>query len=101
MEINTNQDKYTRAKERVKDEKEFYNKVISSVFTIAIVASINYYLNEFSNPWFLWVVLGLSISLIFKAIKVFSFFPFMGRDWEQKKINQLMKEEEETSKKWR
>lgn len=101
MEINTNDDKYARAKERVKDEKEFYNKVISSAFTVAVVAAVNYYVNEFSNPWFLWVVLGVSISLVFKAVKVFNIFPFMGKDWEQKKINQLMKEEEETNKKWR
>ncbi|MCL5244904.1 2TM domain-containing protein [Cellulophaga sp. 20_2_10] len=101
MEINTNEDKYIRAKERVKDEKEFYNKVISSSFTIAVVAAINYYVNEFSNPWFLWVVLGVGISLVFKAVKVFNVFPFMGKDWEQKKINQLMKEDEETNKKWR
>ncbi len=101
MEPNNTEDKYIRAKERVKDEKEFYNKIISSAFTIAVVAAINYYVNEFNNPWFLWVVLGLSISLIFKAIKVFNFFPFMGRDWERKKINELMKEEEETNKKWK
>lgn len=101
MKINNDEDKYARAKERVKDEKEFYNKIISSAFTVAIVAAINYYVNKFSNPWVLWVVLGISISLVFKAVKVFNIFPFMGKDWEQKKINQLMKEEEETSKRWR
>ena len=61
--------KYLKARERVIEIKIFYGKVSSALFTIAIVASINYYLNEWQYPWFLWVVFGLGISLFIKANK--------------------------------
>lgn len=96
-----NEEKYIRAKERVAEIKEFYSKVVSHLITIAIVAGINYYVNEFRNPWFLWVVFGLGISIIFKAMKTFGGIPFMGRNWEKRKIKELMEEEESNDKRWK
>ncbi|MEO0527328.1 MAG: 2TM domain-containing protein [Bacteroidota bacterium] len=99
MESSNNETKYVKAKERVENLKKFYGSIFSSVFAIAIVAGINYYINEWRNPWFLWVVFGVSISLIFKAIKLFNLNPFMGRDWEERKIKEFMKEDE-NSERW-
>ena len=95
------EEKYIRAKERVAEIKEFYSKVVSHLITIAIVAGINYYVNEFRNPWFLWVVFGLGISIVIKAAKTFGVMPFMGRDWEKKKIKELMDEEDGDQKRWK
>jgi hypothetical protein len=92
-------EKYLKAQERVNEIKVFYGKVSSALFTIVIVASINYYLNEWQYPWFLWVVFGLGISLFFKANKIFNLNPFMNRDWEERKIQEFMKQEENT-KRW-
>ena len=88
--------KYRRAKERVEEIRKFYGKVASAMVTITIVASINYYFNEWRNAWFLWVVFGLSISLFFKANKIFNLNPFMGRDWEERKIQEFLQQEENT-----
>lgn len=88
--------KYKRAKERVEEIRKFYGKVASAMVTILIVASINYYFNEWRNAWFLWVVFGLSISLFFKANKIFNLNPFMGRDWEERKIQEFLQQEENT-----
>ncbi|WP_437373609.1 2TM domain-containing protein [Maribacter litoralis] len=88
--------KYRRAKERVEEIRKFYGKVASTMVTIIIVASINYYFNEWRNAWFLWVVFGLSISLFFKANKIFNLNPFMGRDWEERKIQEFLQQEENT-----
>ncbi|VXC37953.1 2TM domain-containing protein [Maribacter litoralis] len=88
--------KYRRAKERVEEIRKFYGKVASAMLTIIIVASINYYFNEWRNAWFLWVVFGLSISLFFKANKIFNLNPFMGRDWEERKIQEFLQQEENT-----
>ena len=88
--------KYRRAKERVEEIRKFYGKVASAMVTILIVASINYYFNEWRNAWFLWVVFGLSISLFFKANKIFNLNPFMGRDWEERKIQEFLQHEENT-----
>ncbi len=87
-------EKYYRAKERVKTLKKFYGSLLSSAFVILIVASINYYVDEWRHPWFLWVVFGVSISLIFKALKIFNLNPFMGRNWEARKIEEFMKQDE-------
>lgn len=99
MEIK--EEKYIRAKERVAEIKEFYGKVVSHLVTITIVAGVNYYVNEFSNPWFLWVVFGLGISIVFKALKTFGGVPFMGRSWEKRKIEELMQEEDLNEKRWK
>lgn len=88
--------KYTRAKARVEEIRKFYGKVASAIVTILIVASINYYLNEWRNAWFLWVVFGLSISLFFKANKIFNLNPFMGRDWEERKLQEFLQQDENT-----
>ncbi|MGB2761783.1 MAG: 2TM domain-containing protein [Maribacter stanieri] len=86
--------KYIRAKERVEEIREFYGKVASAIVTVLIVAAINYYLNEWRNAWFLWVVFGLSISLFFKANKIFNLNPFIGRDWEERKTQEFLRQEE-------
>ncbi|MGJ8714239.1 MAG: 2TM domain-containing protein [Maribacter stanieri] len=91
--------KYIRAKERVEEIREFYGKVASAIVTVLIVAAINYYLNEWRNAWFLWVVFGLSISLFFKANKIFNLNPFIGRDWEERKTQEFL-QQEESRKRW-
>ncbi len=97
--MNTNKEnKYLKAKERVEEVKQFYTKVLSSLGVIVVVGAINYYLDKWEHPWFLWVVFGLSISLIFKAIKVFGFNSFFGKDWEERKIKEFMQDDERPSK---
>lgn len=86
--------KYFRARERVEALKKFYGSLLSAAFVILIVGSINYYVDEWRHPWFLWVVFGVGISLIFKALKIFNLNPFMGRNWEERKIKEFMKQDE-------
>ena len=85
--------KYYRAKNRVEQLRKFYGKAFSGLVAIGIVAAINYYLNEWEHPWFLWVVFGVGISIFFRAIKLFNLNPFMGKDWEERKIKEFMKED--------
>lgn len=92
-------EKYYRAKERVETLKKFYGSLLSSAFVILIVASINYYVDEWRHPWFLWIVFGVGISLIFKALKIFDLNPFMGRNWEERKIKEFM-EQDEKQQRW-
>lgn len=86
--------KYIRAKERVAEIKKFYGSLFSSIFSIIIVASVNYYLNEWHHAWFLWVVLGLAISLLLKALKIFNVNPLIGHGWEERKIQEFIQQEE-------
>lgn len=91
--------KYYRAKERVEQIKGFYNSVVSSIFIIIIVASVNYYVDEWRYAWFLWVVLGLAISIMIKALKIFNLTIFMDRGWEERKIQEFI-QQEETKERW-
>ena len=82
--------KYIRAKERVVVIKKFYAKVLRGVFAIIVVGGINYYLNEWRTPWFLWVVFGISLSILLRAIKIFNLNPLFGKDWEERKVREFM-----------
>ena len=90
--------KYLRAKERILEVKEFYSKFFRSVVTIIILAAINYYTNEWRYMWFLWAAFGIGISLAFKASKVFGLNPFLGKDWEERKIQEFMNEDKEQNR---
>jgi len=93
MEFINKEDKYNRAKERVNKVKKFYTLLLGNIFTIILTAVINYVTNEWRYPWFLWVVLGVSIGTIFKAMKLFGYDFFFGKNWEKRKIEELMKDD--------
>ena len=87
---NSNQTKYMRASERVSELKRFYARCARGLVAILIVAGINYYLDGWAFPWFLWVVFGVGLSITLRAFKVFGFSLLMGRDWEERKIREFM-----------
>ncbi len=100
MEDKTKESKYIRAKERVDELKKFYANLWSYVFVISVLALINYYTNDFRYMWFLWAAFGWGIGLFFHALNTFNLNPFFGKSWEERKIKELMKDDDET-KKWR
>ena len=67
-DINQKEIALAQAKKKVKRLKDFYRSLTSAIFTVLIVASVNYYVNEWSSTWLLWVVFGFSISLFFKEL---------------------------------
>ena len=81
---------YYKAKDRVIEIKKFYTSLMSYVVFISLLAGLNYYINEFRNPWFLWAALGWGIGLIFQTAKAFDWNPFFGKDWEERKMKELM-----------
>lgn len=99
MEMENNKDnKYFKAKQRVAEIKKFYTSLMFYVVFICALAGLNYYTNELRNPWFLWAAFGWGIGIFFQAIKTFRWAPFIGKDWEEKKMKQFMEEEEQKSK---
>ncbi len=92
--MNSNQDfeNYQKAKKQVKEIKGFYSHLLSYVLVMMILAFINLkYTPEYI--WFFWPLLGWGIGLFFHALKVFNWFPILDKNWEEKKIQQFMKEE--------
>jgi len=99
MEDLNKESKYIRAKERVEKLKKFYGNLTSYVIIISGLAVINYWSNEWRSMWFLWAAFGWGIGLVFHAIGTFNLNPFFGRNWEERKIKELMREDEQ-KKRW-
>ncbi len=85
--------KYMRAVERVEEMKGFYASIISFCIVIPFLIFINLkYSPEFH--WFWFPIMGWGIGLTFQGLKAFNYNPILGSDWEDRKIQEFMKEEE-------
>lgn len=100
MENLEQQKRYERAKERVEELKKFYGNLTSYVVIISFLAGVNYYLNEWRNPWFLWAALGWGIGVAFHAVKAYRINPMFDKDWEERKIRKYMNEEDQNKQLW-
>ena len=97
---NDRDNRYIKAKERVEKIKKFYTGLIFYVFFIGFLAALNYYTNGWSYMWFLWAAFGWGIGLFFQAAKAFRWNPFLGKDWEERKLKEFLEEEERKENRW-
>jgi hypothetical protein len=79
---------YRKASRRVKELKEFYGNLTSFCLVIPFLAALNL-LTAPGYLWFLWPMLGWGIGVAFHAVNVFG----LGRSWEERKIKELMDQE--------
>ena len=89
--------RYYRAKERLKKVKEFYGNLTSYVIVIPILAFINYRTTDF--PWVIFPALGWGFGVLAHWLEATGRTPFMGRNWEDKKIREIMEKEDSNQKK--
>ena len=99
MESNTAFEKYQNAKKQVEEIKGFYSHLLSYVLVIGVLIFINLRYSP-QYLWFLWTAVGWGIGLFFHGNKVFNWLPFIGKEWEQKKLQQFMEEEKNKSNKY-
>jgi 2TM domain len=92
---NTNytQEQYQQAKKKVEEIKGFYSHLTSYILVIAFLIFINLRYSP-KHLWFFWPAFGWGIGLLFHAIGTFDIIPFFGKNWEQRKIDELMKKNE-------
>ncbi len=88
-------DSYVRARKRVEELKEFYYSVISYVLVIPFLVFIWYRYTPFTIQWFWFPMIGWGIGIMFHAYKVFVNDGVLGNNWEKRKIEKYMREEEE------
>lgn len=91
---NSKQEAYYKAKKRVEEIKGFYGNLLSYAIVIPVLAFINYK-TYWGFQWFWFPMVGWGIGIIFHAFGVFGY----GRDWEERKILEIM-EKEKNEKKW-
>ena len=87
-------EKYERAKKRVEEIKGFYTHLIVYVcVNIGLVI-----INLVTSPgalWFYWPLLGWGLGLFFHGMGVFVFPKFPGKQWEERKIKEVMEKMDE------
>ncbi len=89
---NLENSKYVKAIEKVEKLKEFYQNLLSYCLVIPFLIFINL---RFSPHfyWFWFPAFGWGIGLIFHFLEVNSYSIFFGRNWEERKIKELMDKE--------
>ncbi|MFD2726798.1 histidine kinase [Hyunsoonleella rubra] len=92
-------DGYLRAKKHVEELKGFYFSLISYVLVIPFLIFINYK-TYWNFQWFWFPVFGWGLGLAIQAFKVFVSDKAMGGNWERRKIEQFMREEEQENGRW-
>ncbi len=85
---------YQKARQRVEEIKGFYMHLI---MYIAVNAGL-FLINRHSSPghwWFYYPLFGWGIGLIAHAVSVFGIPGILGEEWEERKIEKLVKKMEE------
>ncbi|MBE8726948.1 2TM domain-containing protein [Flavobacterium hungaricum] len=100
MEMNFNEDdKYLLAKKKVEKIKGFYGNLTSFILVNIILIFINLYTSP-NHLWFYWPLMWWGFGVVIHGLKVFEVFPSFGKDWEEKKIKELMEKEKNNKNKW-
>jgi len=84
--------KYVRAVERVEKLKEFYQNLASYVIVIPFLIFINLYFSP-GFHWFWFPAIGWGIGVIFHWLEANNYNVFLGRNWEERKIKEMMGED--------
>lgn len=87
---------YFKAKERVKEMKEFYGNLLSYCVVIPFLIFINYY-TYWDFQWFWFPLFGWGLGVTIHGFSVFGY----GSSWEERKIKELMEKDEESKKSWK
>jgi two-component system LytT family sensor kinase len=84
--------KYVRAVEKVEKLKEFYQNLASYCIVIPFLIFINL---RFSPGfyWFWFPIFGWGMGLAFHFLEVNNYNIFLGKNWEDRKIKEMMKED--------
>lgn len=86
-------DRYLRAKEQVKKEKEFYSHLTAYCIIIPVLAIFNYLSSDFI--WVIFPAIGWGLGLLFHGMAIFNFSPIFGKKWEERKIREMMEKNDQ------
>lgn len=83
--------RYKKAKERVEAIKGFYGNLTAYCIVIPVLAYINYRTTSFT--WVIFPALGWGFGLLTHGLKAYGYNPLFGKNWEEKKIRELMEKD--------
>lgn len=95
----TEDERYQRAKARVRKIRSFYNNVITFVLVNILLMVINLIFSP-RDLWFYWVTAIWGVVLLIQGINTFTIREqFLGDAWEEKKIDEYLEKEKQRSRK--
>lgn len=95
---NDEQNIYLKAQKKVEDLKGFYGNLTVYIIVIAGLAILNLVTYP-QYLWFFYPAMGWGIGVVIHGMSVFNYMPFLGSNWENKKIQELM--DKDKSDKWK
>lgn len=84
--------RYQKAKERVEAIKGFYGNLTAYCIVIPFLVWLNFRSTSF--PWAIFPALGWGFGLLMHGMEAFGYNPLWGKNWEEKKIKELMENDE-------
>ncbi|OAB78869.1 2TM domain-containing protein [Cochleicola gelatinilyticus] len=85
--------KYATAKERVEKLKGFYIHLTIYLLFVPVFIWLNY-ISRAGFPWAAFPILGWGFGVLGHASDTFNYNPFFGKNWEQRKIKELMNKDQ-------
>lgn len=83
---------YQKALDRVRRIKGFYTNLMLYVLVIPVLGYINYQSSDF--PWALIPAVAWGFGLLMNGMDAFGYHPLLGKNWESRKIKELMAQDE-------
>ena len=80
--------KYARAKEHVEKLKGFYIHFAIYLMMMPVFIFLN--IRSTGFPWAIFPIVGWGFGLAGHAMETFNYNPLLGKDWEEKKMKELM-----------
>jgi sensor histidine kinase YesM len=89
QDIHISEKKYAQAKEQVDKIKGFYVHATIYLIFVPIFVWLNFQSNA-GFPWAVFPICGWGFGVLGHAAETFNYNPFFGKDWEERKIRDLM-----------
>ncbi|OOV18855.1 2TM domain-containing protein [Flavobacterium sp. LM4] len=95
---NPEAERYYQAQKKVKEIREFYQHLTVFLLCNPIVIAVNL-MTSSGYLYFWYSLLGWGVAIILHGLKAFDRFPFFSKEWEKRKIDEIL-EKENNKQKW-
>lgn len=93
MDTQKDSTKYAKAKARVEEIKEFYSHLGIYTTFVFVFLGLNYFTSGYF--WAIFPIAGWGIGVLSHASNTFGWNPFFSKDWEQRKIEEIIRNNEQ------